>query len=123
MIDFKQGFVKLSPISTADIADKVNPMLTDGESITAAFKGMRDSIIFTDKRIIAINVQGLTGKKVDYTSLPYSKVQAYSVETSGVLDRDCELELYFSALGKVRFEIKGNFDIVSFNKTLSNYVL
>ncbi len=123
MIDFNQGFVKLSPISVESVRSTVNPMLIDGEEIIAAFKGIRDSLAFTNKRIIAINVQGLTGKKTDFTSMPYSKVQTYSVETSGVLDRDCELELYFSAVGKVKFEIKGSFDIIKFNKILSSYVL
>lgn len=123
MIDFTQGFVKLSPIQSAAIQNLVAPMLVDQELIVAAFKGIRDSLVFTNKRIIAINVQGMTGKKTDYTSMPYSKVQMYSIETSGVFDRDCELELYFSGVGKVRFEIRGSFDIVTFNKILSSYVL
>jgi hypothetical protein len=55
--------------------------------------------------------------------MPYSKIQTFSVETSGVLDRDCELEIYISAVGKVRFEIRGGFDIVTFNRTISEYVL
>jgi len=98
-------------------------MLVADEQIIAAFKSIRDSVVFTNKRILAINVQGITGKKIDYTSLPYSKVQAFSIETAGVLDRDCELELYYSAVGKVKFEIRGSFDIVGFNRILSQYVL
>ncbi|HNM20621.1 MAG TPA: PH domain-containing protein, partial [Nitrospira sp.] len=54
-----------------------------------------------------------------YTSIPYSKIQTFSVETSGVLDRDCELEIYISAIGKIRFEIRGSFDIVAFNKVIT----
>ncbi|GHO57748.1 PH domain-containing protein [Ktedonobacter robiniae] len=123
MIDFQQGFVKLAPINPEQIMPLLSPMIVDNESIVAAFRTVRDSVVFTDKRIIAINVQGITGKKTAYTSLPYSKVQAFSIETAGVLDRDCEIELYFSALGKVKFEIKGNFNIVHFNKILSQYVL
>ena len=123
MIDFQQGFVKLSPIAPDSLASVIGPMMIEGENIIAAFKGTRDSLVFTNKRIIAINVQGFTGKKTDYTSMPYSKVQCFSIETSGVFDRDCELELWFSAVGKVKFEIKGNFDIVSFNRILSGYVL
>ena len=123
MIDFQSGFVKLSPIDPGSVTNTVDPLLIDGEGIIAAFKGIRDSVVFTNKRIIAVNVQGLTGKKTDYTSMPYSKVQMYSIETSGVFDRDCELELYFSAVGKVKFEIRGNFDIVGFNRILSSYVL
>lgn len=123
MIDFKNGFFKLSPIDVNSIVNVVGPMLVDNEYMIAAFKGIRDSVVFTNKRVIAINVQGVTGKKVDYTSMPYSKVQSYSVETSGTFDRDCELELWFSSVGSVKFEIRGNFDIVSFNKVLSSFVL
>jgi hypothetical protein len=84
---------------------------------------VRDQLVFTDKRIIAANVQGFTGKKVDYTSIPYSKVQTFSIETAGALDLDCELEIYISSIGKIRFEIRGGFDIVSFNRAISEFVL
>lgn len=60
---------------------------------------------------------------MDYTSIPYSKVQTFSVETAGTLDRDCELDLYISSVGKVRFEIRGGFDIVAFNRIISWYML
>ena len=79
--------------------------------------------MFTDKRIIAINVQGITGKKKDLTTLPYSRIQAYSIETAGTLDLDTELELWFSGLGKVRFEFKGSFDITYLNKLIGGFIL
>lgn len=101
----------------------ISAMMVDDETIMSTFQTIRDMVIFTNKRIIAINVQGITGAKKDYTSLPYSKVQAFSVETAGLLDIDSELELWFSGLGKVKFEFKGNFDITAFNKMLSNYIL
>jgi len=125
MIDFQNAQIfKLRPSSISeDVMSLVRPMLVEGESIFAAFQGIRDRVIFTNKRIIAINVQGLTGKKKDFTSLPYSKIQAFSVETAGTFDLDCEMELYFSGLGKVRFEFVSGFDIVSFNKLLSSYIL
>ena len=66
-----------------------------------AYKGMRDYVVFTSKRIIAVNLQGMTGKKKDFTSLPMSKVRAFSMETAGTFDLDAELELWFSGLGKV----------------------
>lgn len=97
--------------------------LIDGESIFAGFKTVRDQVVFTNKRVIAANVQGITGSKVDYTSLPYSKINAFSIETSGTLDLDCEIELFLSEVGRVRFEIRGSFDLVSFNKMISEHVL
>ena len=101
----------------------VSQFLIDGEDILSVFQTIRDQLIFTNKRIIAANVQGMRGKKVDYTSIPYSKIQTFSVETAGTFDRDCELEIYISAIGKIRFEIRGGFDIVTFNKIISGYVL
>lgn len=124
MIDFKtQSVFKLTPITPPSIYDQFSMMLVQDETIVAAFKTIRDSVIFTNKRVIALNVQGITGKKKDYTSLPYSKVQAFSVESAGTFDLDCEIDLWFSSLGKVRFEIKGSFDVQSFNQILSNYIL
>lgn len=125
MIDFKNGtLIKLRPIKVNELYDDVAMFLIDGESLIASFQAIRDKVVFTNKRIISINVQGLTGKKVDYTSLPYSKVQAFSVETAGVLDLDCEIDLMFSGItGLVRFEVKGSFDIRGFNKVLSEHIL
>ena len=124
MIDFQKNVVfKLNPIDSSKMLAPINQFLIDGESILQVFQTIRDQLVFTNKRIIAANVQGLTGKKVDYTSIPYSKIQTFSVETAGTLDLDCELEIYISAVGKIRFEIKGNFDVVKFNKIISEYVL
>jgi hypothetical protein len=124
MIDFqKSALFKLTPIPVDQLFAPIHQFLIDGETVLSVFKTVRDQLVFTNKRIIAANVQGLTGKKVDYTSIPYSKIQTFSVETSGVFDLDCELEIYISAIGKIRFEIRGGFDIVTFNKVISKYVL
>ncbi len=124
MIDFQNGsFFKLSPVDPSTLMPRVGPLLVEGEGIIAAFKAIRDSVVFTNKRVISINVQGITGKKVDFTSLPYSKVQAYSVETAGTFDLDSELDLFFSGIGQVRFELKGNCDILGLSKLIASYVL
>lgn len=124
MIDFKNGYLfKLSPVEPEKLMARVGPLLVEGEQVVAAFKALRDSVVFTDKRVISINVQGITGKKVDFTSLPYSKVQAYSVETAGTFDLDCELDLFFSGIGRVRFELKAGYDIVELSKLIAAYIL
>ena len=94
MIDFKNAdFLKLKPVSNATYAAMITPMFVSGETIIGSFQTIRDGVVFTNKRIITINIQGITGKKKDFTSLPYKKIQAYSVETAGVLDLDSELDL------------------------------
>ena len=124
MIDFQNAsFVKLKPVPDTDFTSLIQSLFTDQESVVATFRGIRDGIVFTNKRIIAINVQGLTGKKKDFTSLPYRKIQTFSVESAGVLDLDSELELWFSGLGKVKFEFTGNVDVAALCRMISGYVL
>lgn len=124
MIDFKNAeFFKMKPVGDHTFAYMLSPLMLDGEEIVASFKTIRDGVVFTTKRIIAINVQGITGKKVDYSSLPYSKIQAYSVETAGALDLDCELELWFSGLGKVKFEFLNTSNIIDICRLISEKVL
>ena len=124
MIDFKNSdFLKLKKISNGEVINQITPLLIYGECLISSYKTIRDFVVFTNKRVIAVNVQGITGSKKDFTSLPYSKVQAYSIETAGTFDLDSELEMYFSALGKVKFEFKGTSDIVKIGQIISEYVL
>ena len=124
MIDFSNGSVfKLKEGKADELGSSVAPILVDGERVIAAYKAARDYVVFTDKRLIAVNVQGLTGKKQDFTSLPWSKVQAWSVETAGHLDLDAELDLWFSGLGRVRLEFKGQADIQGLSKVIGSYAL
>jgi len=123
MIDFKNGsFAKLKKVDNSTASDVAN-LFIPGEEIIGCYKGIRDYIVFTNKRIISVNVQGMTGKKKDYSSLPYSKIQVFSVETSGVFDLDSELELYFSSVGKVKFEFTGTSDIVQIGQLIASYAL
>ena len=87
------------------------------------YQAIRDYVIFTNQRVIAVNVQGVTGKKKDITTLPYSKIQLFSIETSGVLDWNSELDLYFSGVGLLKFEFTGGSDVVNIARTISEYLL
>lgn len=124
MIDFNNGsFVKLQQIPTDQADGSFAALLVEGETIYMAYRGIRDMVVFTSKRIIALNVQGMTGKKKDWTSLPYAKIQTWSVETAGTFDRDAELDLTFSGLGTVRFEFSGSTDVAYLSKLIAHYVL
>lgn len=124
MIDFNNGnYLKLKKVAGDSVEKEVTPLFVNGEAIIGAYKSIRDFVVFTNKRIIAVNVQGLTGKKKDFSTLPYSKIQAFSIETAGVLDLDSELELYFSGLGKVRFEFTGSSDITAIGRIIGEMIL
>ena len=124
MIDFQNAkFFKLRPVDSNSYSDVLAPMLVNGEEIVATFKGIRDGVVFTNKRIIAINAQGITGTKKDFSSLPYSKIQAFSVETAGVLDFDSELEIWISGMGKVKFEFVSRANVTQICRMISDRVL
>lgn len=124
MIDFNNAsFFKLKEITLDKVDDGIKKIILEGEEVLSAYQGMRDSVVFTDKRVIAVNVQGISGKKIDFTSLPYKNIVAFSVETSGTFDLDAELELWFSGIGKVKFDFKGDVNIKEIGKTIASYVL
>lgn len=124
MIDFDNAtIVKLRPVDLKEFQTLIAPFLVDGERVLGSFKGLRDGVVMTDKRIICINIQGLTGKKKDFTSIPYSKIQAFSVETAGVLDLDSELEIYISGLGKVKLEFTAGTNVNEICRIISALVL
>jgi hypothetical protein len=122
MIDFQnKDFLKLK--TDASYSKKVVDLIVDGEAVLNSYKSMRDGIVFTSMRIIIVNVQGITGKKVDYTSIPYKKINAYSIETSGAFDMDAELDIFVSSIGKIRFEFRGKSDIKEISTFISKAIL
>lgn len=86
-----------SNVSPEDARKKLGSVILDSEDIDLAFKLVRDLVIFTDKRLIIVDKQGMTGKKTTYHSLPYSSISRFTVETSGHFDLDAELKIFISS--------------------------
>ena len=117
------NFMNLKAITESEIRQEVLGLLVGGEAVVAAFKSVRDQVIFTNKRIFVVNVQGVTGKKVSYFSYPYSKIQFYGIETAGLLDIDSELVVTFSNHHALKFDFKSNVDIKAISQLISQYIL
>jgi Bacterial PH domain len=83
-----------SEVSIDKIRAEFQPMLIQGENIEKAFKVIRDMFVFTNKRLILVDKQGITGSKVDYISIPYSSIIKFSKESAGLLDLDAELKIW-----------------------------
>ena len=113
------------PINVDAIRNEVNGLLINGEQIVMAFQMVRDQLIFTNERIIAIDVQGITGRKKSFSTMPYSKIQFFSIETPGFLELfpDSELFIMFANGFTAKFEFKGNVDIGLIERIISGYVL
>ncbi|MFC6438767.1 PH domain-containing protein [Bowmanella sp. JS7-9] len=85
-----------SEIDVAKIQDEFAPILGETETIIQAYKVIRDMFVFTSARLILVDKQGLTGKKVEYHSIPYKAITHFKVETAGHFDLDAELKIYIS---------------------------
>lgn len=124
MIDFENGDVfKLRKVKDEKVDNNILTLLVPKEEIIGVYKSVRDYVVFTNRRFISVNIQGVTGKRRDYTIMPYSKISVFSIETSGVLDIDSELQLFFSRVGKVTFEFTGSSDIVEIGQMISRHLL
>lgn len=83
-----------STYSTKEAKKELEKILVPQEEIEAAFKLVRDLIIFTDKRLILVDKQGITGKKIEFHSVLYKSISHFSVETAGTFDLDSELNIW-----------------------------
>lgn len=76
------------------VKKEYSAILLDDETVEAGFKVIRDMFIFTDIRLIIVDVQGMTGRKKEYLSIPYSKITMFSVESAGHFDLEAELKIW-----------------------------
>ena len=117
------SFLGWTLIAECPIPQDVEDLLVEGEEAVAAYKTLRDSAIFTNKRLIVRDVQGLTGKKVEIYSLPYSSINMWSTENAGkFLDLNAEVELWTRA-GHIKINLQKGVDIRKFDKLIANALL
>ena len=123
-IDFSNKKIfKLKQEDVINGQKAIGQLLIPDEVVIGSYVSMRDRVVFTNKRIVSVNVQGLTGTKIDYTSIPYNKILYYSVETAGTIDLDSELSISLSGGGNIKFEFFGNNNIMEIGKRISQFVL
>lgn len=121
----KDSAFDLKPISAKEVDPDAKELLIDDEKMVAAFKTVRDQLIFTTKRIISVDVQGITGRRKSFATMPYSKIQFFSIQTPGFAELvpDSELYIMFTNGFTATFEFKGNVNIGAIGRMLSRYVL
>lgn len=125
MISFTNNsqIFKMKEVATNTFDDTVTMFYVDGEETIACYQAMRDYMIFTNKRMIVVDVQGITGKKQDFSSFPYSKIQAFSVKTAGVLDADTDVDIVFAGLGTIHLEFTIGTNVAKLLRLIGGYTL
>lgn len=110
-------------VAECPIPPDVNQLLVPGEEAVAAYKTFRDSAIFTNKRLIVRDAQGITGRKVEIYSLPYSSINMWSTENAGkFLDVNAEVELWTRA-GHIKVNLQKGVDIRRFDMLIARALL
>ena len=81
--------------------EELEEILIEGESIEGGYKIIRDHFVFTNKRLILVDKQGVTGNKKKYHSIPYNNIRHFSIESAGTFDRDSELKLWIASIANL----------------------
>lgn len=109
-------------VAECPIPQDVTHLLVQGEQAVAAYRTYRDTAIFTNLRLIVRDAQGMTGKKVEIYSLPYSRVDMWSSENAGTLDWNSELELWTRA-GHIKVKLGRGIDVRKLDHLIAHMVL
>ncbi|MGD8190442.1 PH domain-containing protein [Brevibacillus ginsengisoli] len=113
-----------SEVNIEETRKEFAKVLTSTETIEKAYRLVRDMFIFTNKRLILVDKQGLTGKKVEYHSIPYKSIHHFSIETAGHFDLDAELKIWISGHATpITKQFNKSLSIYELQAVLAEYVL
>ena len=113
-----------SKIDPARIQEEFARILAPGEKVEHAYQLIRDYFVFTDKRFVLVDKQGITGSKVEYHSIPYRSITHFSIETAGTFDLDAELKIWISSTAApIQKQFNKKLSIYDVQSVLASYVL
>ncbi len=113
-----------SEVEVAAIEEEFSSILIEDEKLVRVFKLVRDLFAFTDRRLIVVNKQGISGRKVDYHSIPYKSITHFSFETAGKVDLDSEMKIWISGGNfPVKKEFKRGIDVTDIQRILAGFIL
>ena len=117
-------FGNATEVDIEELRKEFGEILINGEEIETAFRIFRDKWVFTNKRLIMLDVQGVTGSKREYRSIPYHSIDQFSVETGGTFDDDCEMKLWVKGMNEpLKKEFKRNVDVKALQRALASHIL
>jgi len=113
-----------SSVNLNELQQEYQPILVEGEQLEMAFKVIRDMFVFTNKRLVLVDKQGITGKKVEYLSIPYGSITRFSKESAGMMDLDAELKIWIRGqVEPIKKEFRKGDDVNAVYLLLSKHTL
>jgi hypothetical protein len=112
-------------VSPEELAKQYGRLLTENEEIELGFKLIRDTFIFTNKRLILVDIQGITGSKTEYKSISYKSISRFSIETAGTFDFEAELKIWISSeqMPSITKKFNKSVNVYDVQKVLAFHVL
>ncbi|MDM0108151.1 PH domain-containing protein [Variovorax sp. J22R24] len=111
-------------IDAAKIQQEFSRILAPGERVEHAYQLIRDYFVFTDKRFVLVDKQGIRGSKVEYHSIPYKSITHFSIETGGTFDLDAELKIWISGTAApIQKQFNKKLSIYEVQSVLASYIL
>ncbi len=112
-------------VSPEELAKQYGRLLTENEEIELGFKLIRDTFIFTNKRLILVDIQGITGSKTEYKSVSYKSISRFSIETAGTFDLEAELKIWISSeqIPSITKKFNKSVNVYDVQKVLAFHVL
>jgi hypothetical protein len=112
-------------VSPEELVKQYGRLLTDNEEIELGFKLIRDTFIFTNKRLILVDIQGITGSKTEYKSITYKSISRFSIETAGTFDLEAELKIWISSepMPSITKKFNKSVNVYDVQKVLAFHVL
>lgn len=113
-----------SEVKGEEVQKEFANILTPNEKVEKAYRLIRDMFIFTNKRLVLVDKQGVTGKKIEYHSIPYRNITHFSIETAGNFDLDAELKIWISGTQlPIEKQFNKSLNIYELQSVLAEYVL
>tara|TARA_Y100000588_G_C13647987_1_gene666695 strand:+ start:154 stop:537 length:384 start_codon:yes stop_codon:yes gene_type:complete len=122
-IDLLSKFSVTKKVDSKESIDMISDILIAKEKVDLAYTHVRDKVWFTNKRIIALDVKGLTGSKKEFRMFPYSQITSFTIETAGTFDLDCDFHIFISGLGEIVVKFAKSIDIKEIGLYMSKKVL
>lgn len=113
-----------SEVNIENLTKEYENILAPSERVEKAYKLIRDLFIFTNKRLILVDKQGVTGKKTEYHSIPYRSITHFSIETAGHFDLDAELKIWISGTAlPIEKQFNSSLNVYELQRVLAEYCL
>lgn len=112
-----------SDVSAEEVKKQFGPILLDNEEVQIGFRVFRDIFIFTDRRLLLVDKQGLTGRKSEYHTIPYASITHFSTESAGAFDMESELKIWVKGMDKpIQKQLQRGSNVVGLQKTLAHFI-